>query len=89
MLLDLRELKSGWILQGSIVNRSYSLIIMTPWNPPLDYMAPVARFQLVAGDLLKFMAANDNDHPLMIHGFSVAGYIWGELCVHVMKDPER
>lgn len=49
----------------------------------------MARFQLVAGDLLKLMAANDNDHPLMLHGFSVGGYIWGEVCAHVMKDPER
>lgn len=34
------------------------------------------------------MAANENDHPLVVHGFSVGGYMWGELCAHVMKNKE-
>lgn len=44
--------------------------------------------QLIAGDMLKFMHVNENDQPLVVHGFSVAGYMWGEVCVQVMKNPE-
>lgn len=56
----------------------------TPWQ----LMWPLKGSQLVAGDMLKFMTANENDQPLVVHGFSVAGYMWGELCVHVMKNPQ-
>ncbi|KAI5636924.1 hypothetical protein NE865_10339 [Phthorimaea operculella] len=57
----------------------------TPWQ----LMWPQKGTQLVAADLIKFMDQNANEHPLVIHGFSVGGYMWGELCVHVMKDPQR
>lgn len=56
----------------------------TPWQ----LMWPVKGSQLVAGDLLKFITTNDAHSTLMIHGFSVAGYIWGELCVHALRDPK-
>ncbi|XP_050682898.1 uncharacterized protein LOC126978175 [Leptidea sinapis] len=56
----------------------------TPWQ----LMWPLKGSQLVAGDLIKFMAANENDQPLVVHGFSVAGYIWGEVCVHAMNNQQ-
>uniref|UniRef100_A0A2A4JBY1 Transmembrane protein 53 n=1 Tax=Heliothis virescens TaxID=7102 RepID=A0A2A4JBY1_HELVI len=56
----------------------------TPWQ----LMWPMKGSQLVAEDLIKFMAMNENEHPLVVHGFSVAGYMWGEVCVHVMKNKE-
>lgn len=54
----------------------------TPWQ----LMWPMKGTQLVAGDLLKFMTVNDRFGPLVIHGFSVGGYLWGELCMHAMKN---
>ncbi|CAB3252534.1 unnamed protein product [Arctia plantaginis] len=56
----------------------------TPWQ----LMWPQKGSQLIAGDMLKFMHVNENDQPLVVHGFSVAGYMWGEVCVQVMKNPE-
>ncbi|XP_063384829.1 uncharacterized protein LOC134670926 [Cydia fagiglandana] len=56
----------------------------TPWQ----LMWPVKGSQLVAGDLLKFITANDAHSTLTVHGFSVAGYMWGELCVHALRDPK-
>ncbi|KOB75026.1 Transmembrane protein 53 [Operophtera brumata] len=41
--------------------------------------------QYISNDKVKL---NENEHPLVVHGFSVAGYIWGELCVHAMNDKE-
>ncbi|XP_053616608.1 uncharacterized protein l(2)k09913 [Plodia interpunctella] len=57
----------------------------TPWQ----LMWPQKGSQLVARDMIKLMAENDNGQPLTIHGFSVAGYMMGEICVEVMKDKER
>ncbi|CAG9782486.1 unnamed protein product [Diatraea saccharalis] len=56
----------------------------TPWQ----LMWPTKGSQLVAEDVIKFMAMNDNGQPLMVHGFSVAGYMMGEICVHTMKNKE-
>lgn len=56
----------------------------TPWQ----LMWPLKGSQLVAGDLLKFITSNETDHPLVVHGFSVAGYMWGEVFVQVMKNQE-
>lgn len=54
----------------------------TPWQ----LMWPMKGSQLVAGDVLKFMASNENEQPLVVHGFSIAGYMWGEVYVHVMNN---
>ncbi|XP_060806199.1 uncharacterized protein LOC106136566 [Amyelois transitella] len=57
----------------------------TPWQ----LMWPLKGSQLVARDAIRLMAENDNGQPLVVHGFSVGGYIMGEMCVEVMKDKER
>ncbi|XP_013141438.1 PREDICTED: uncharacterized protein LOC106105586 [Papilio polytes] len=57
----------------------------TPWQ----LMWPMKGSQLVAGDLMRLLSANENDQPLVVHGFSVGGYLWGEVCAHVMADKER
>ncbi|XP_064074583.1 uncharacterized protein LOC113398137 [Vanessa tameamea] len=57
----------------------------TPWQ----LIWPLKGSQLVAADLIKFMAANENDQPTVLHGFSVGGYIWGEVCVHIMNNKEQ
>ncbi|XP_031765100.2 uncharacterized protein LOC113512027 [Galleria mellonella] len=56
----------------------------TPWQ----LMWPVKGSQLIAKDLLKFMSTNVNSHPLVLHGFSVGGYIWGEVIGHSMENKE-
>ncbi|KAL4718639.1 hypothetical protein ACJJTC_017471, partial [Scirpophaga incertulas] len=56
----------------------------TPWQ----LMWPTKGSQLVAEDLIKFMTHNGKEHPLVVHGFSVGGYIMGEVFVHVMKNKE-
>ncbi|XP_046970821.1 uncharacterized protein LOC124537906 [Vanessa cardui] len=57
----------------------------TPWQ----LIWPLKGSQLVAADLIKFMAANENDQPTVLHGFSVGGYIWGEVCAHIMNNKEQ
>lgn len=35
-------------------------------------------FQLVAADLLTFLKQNESYQQILLHGFSVGGYMWGE-----------
>ncbi|KAG7304931.1 hypothetical protein JYU34_010345 [Plutella xylostella] len=49
---------------------------------PWQLMWPMKGSQLIAGDLLKLIANNPSYSPLTLHGFSVAGYLWGEVCMH-------
>lgn len=57
---------------------------ITPWQ----LLWPVKGTQIVAQDIVKFLKNNESYNPMLIHGFSVGGYLWGECMVHMMKDLE-
>ncbi|XP_011297755.1 transmembrane protein 53-B [Fopius arisanus] len=58
----------------------------TPWQ----MMWPVKGTRPVAYDLLSFLEQNSmNYQQVMIHGFSVGGYMWGELLTYVHQDRKR
>lgn len=44
---------------------------------------------MVARDILKFLELNTSDNPLVVHGFSVGGYQWGEVLVQIAGNQER
>jgi hypothetical protein len=46
-------------------------------------------FQLVASDTLRFLTNNPNYNPMILHGFSIGGYVWGELLFCASGDKER
>ncbi|KPI98262.1 PREDICTED: uncharacterized protein LOC106120768 [Papilio xuthus] len=56
----------------------------TPWQ----LMWPMKGSQLVAGDLMRLLSANESEQPLVVHGFSVGGYLWGEVCAQVMSNKD-
>lgn len=39
--------------------------------------------------MVKFLESNVTTNPLLLHGFSVGGYVWGECMVHMARDTER
>lgn len=45
--------------------------------------------QMVAKDVLKFLDTNTKYGPLVLHGFSVGGYVWGEVLVNIASERER
>ncbi|XP_052871711.1 uncharacterized protein LOC128277306 [Anopheles cruzii] len=55
---------------------------ITPWQ----LLWPVKGTQLVAADIVKFLKNNDFTNGLILHGFSVGGYLWGECLVHIARD---
>lgn len=44
---------------------------------------------MVAAELVKFLENNITTNPLLLHGFSVGGYLWGECMVHMSRDIDR
>lgn len=44
---------------------------------------------MVAKDLLKFLHVNADYNPLILHGFSVAGYLWGEVLVNIAAERKK
>lgn len=45
---------------------------------------------MVAAEVLQFLNSNVNKNtPLVLHGFSVGGYLWGECLVHMSHDVEQ
>ncbi|XP_055532294.1 uncharacterized protein LOC129722675 [Wyeomyia smithii] len=55
---------------------------LSPWQ----LIWPVSGSQAVAGDLVKFLKHNDLAAGVVIHGFSVGGYLWGECLVKLNRN---
>ncbi|XP_033210572.1 uncharacterized protein LOC117168833 [Belonocnema kinseyi] len=60
-------------------------VSVSPWQ----LMWPANGTRKVAAELLDFMEQNKNYQQIMLHGFSIGGYMWGELLDYVHKDRKR
>lgn len=45
--------------------------------------------QVIVFDLLQFLEENKQYEQILLHGFSVGGYMWGELLDFVHKDRKK
>uniref|UniRef100_A0A182QHZ7 Transmembrane protein 53 n=1 Tax=Anopheles farauti TaxID=69004 RepID=A0A182QHZ7_9DIPT len=57
---------------------------ISPWQ----LVWPVYGSQKVAADVVKFLTNNDFPEGVVIHGFSVGGYLWGECLVKLSAEPD-
>ncbi|XP_034171330.2 transmembrane protein 53-like lethal (2) k09913 [Osmia lignaria lignaria] len=61
------------------------VISITPWQ----LMWPTKGSRLVAADLLEFLVKHTNYEQILLHGFSVGAYMWGEVLDLIKSDPEK
>jgi len=45
--------------------------------------------QVTAGEVLRFLANNPQYGRIVVHGFSIGAYVWGEVQVQMSADFER
>ena len=45
--------------------------------------------QTMTEKILDLLAAEQTDRPLMVHGFSVGGYVFGEFLLQLVQNPEK
>ncbi|EFN77377.1 hypothetical protein EAI_14508 [Harpegnathos saltator] len=62
-----------------------ALVSLTPWQ----LMWPTKGSKLVAVDLLSFLKQNESYQQILLHGFSVGGYMWGEVLDSMQRDREK
>ncbi|XP_018563802.1 transmembrane protein 53 isoform X1 [Anoplophora glabripennis] len=60
-------------------------VSISPWQ----LLWPTKGTQMVAKDVLKFLDINTKYGPLILHGFSVGGYLWGEVLVNIAAERDR
>ncbi|KAK7081996.1 hypothetical protein SK128_014243 [Halocaridina rubra] len=53
---------------------------------PFDLLRPTRGTQLLADEVLQFLHVNECHKPLMIHGFSVGGYVFSEVMVKIEQN---
>lgn len=58
---------------------------ITPWQ----MLWPTKGSQVIANEVATFLDKNSTCTPLIIHGFSVGGYQWGEVLVRFSQEPQR
>ncbi|XP_050502689.1 transmembrane protein 53-B isoform X2 [Diabrotica virgifera virgifera] len=60
-------------------------INVSPWQ----FLWPTKGTQMVAKDIVKFLDVNASYSPLLLHGFSVAAYLWGEALVLMSAERQK
>lgn len=60
-------------------------VAITPWQ----LLWPVKGSQIVAADILQFLDKNKLFAPILLHGFSVGGYLWSEVLVQLAAERNR
>lgn len=63
--------------------------VLTVRTLPLQLAFPASGAQVVAKRLLEFLVSHPNYSRLVVHGFSVGGYQFGEVLVHMRKEEQR
>ena len=62
-----------------------AVVSLTPWQ----LLWPAKGSRLVAADLLTFLKQNESYQQILLHGFSVGGYMWGEALDLMESDKEK
>lgn len=60
-------------------------VSISPWQ----LIWPTKGSRLVAADLLAFLEQNKSYQQVLLHGFSVGGYMWGEVLDMIHSDRKR
>ena len=68
-----------------------SLYIINPHSFQVDVnqLLLPRQTQSMMENVLDTLAADRSNRPLMVHGFSVGGYVFGELLVKLLQNPEK
>lgn len=59
-------------------------VTITPWQ----MIWPTKGSQVIADEIVNFIDKNPAYATLLIHGFSIGGYLWGEVLVRLSHDPK-
>lgn len=62
-----------------------AVVSLTPWQ----LLWPTKGSRLVAADLLAFLKQNESYEQILLHGFSVGGYMWGEALDLIESNKDK
>ncbi|GFQ96610.1 uncharacterized protein TNCT_210971 [Trichonephila clavata] len=68
------------------ISRGYD--VLTVNIAPKDLLFPVSGSQVVAKNVLDYFNTNDYE-DILVHAFSVGGYLMGEMFVQLRENPEK
>lgn len=66
------------------IEQGFEVVVahLSPWQ----LIWPVHGSQAIANDIINFLKHNDLSRGVVIHGFSVGGYLWGECLVKLNRN---
>lgn len=56
---------------------------------PIQLLFPVNGGQVIARDVLTFMTNNQQYSSTMLHGFSISGFVWGQVMAQMSQDMDK
>lgn len=69
------------------LSKGFDVLIVN--MPPMDLLFPVTGSQVIAKNVLDFLKKNSQYENLLVHGFSVGAYLFGEILVKAKENPEE
>ncbi|GIX95442.1 uncharacterized protein CDAR_264311 [Caerostris darwini] len=63
--------------------------VLTVNMAPKDLLFPASGSQVVAKSVLDYFSTHENYDDILVHAFSVGGYLMGEMFVQMRKDAEK
>ncbi|XP_055943068.1 transmembrane protein 53-like isoform X1 [Argiope bruennichi] len=63
--------------------------VLTVNMAPKDLLFPVSGSQVIAKNVLDYFTLHENYKDIVVHAFSVGGYLMGEMFVQMRKDAEK
>ncbi|XP_026287578.1 uncharacterized protein LOC113212920 isoform X2 [Frankliniella occidentalis] len=63
-------------------------VLVAPLKPS-QLLFPTSGSQVVAAELAQFLANNSHYSRILVHGFSIGGYVWGEVELLLSRDSSR
>ncbi|XP_026470972.1 transmembrane protein 53-A-like [Ctenocephalides felis] len=88
VLLTWLMAKQKHIMKFADIYNDHGFDVLNVSINPWQLLWPAKGTQLVSRDVLKFLYHNTTYNPVLLHGFSVGGYVWGECLVHISQNPK-
>ncbi|GLH06330.1 Uncharacterized protein GBIM_11813 [Gryllus bimaculatus] len=80
--------KRQHVLKYAQLYTEHGIDVLGVHTHPGHLLRPAKGSQLVAAELLQYLKELPGRAPLLLHGFSVGGYLWGEALVQLANQPD-
>lgn len=89
LLLPWLHAKQRYVKKFCVLYDNLGFDVLVANTAALDVMVPKTGANVIANDVVQFLSNNQAYEKIVVHGFSVGGYIWGEILANLHENKKR